>query len=92
MLGEMHRERMKVPFLRASTLLVPGYITPKEIEDIAKFISETSSTIPYSLLAFYPRFEMKSLPSTSRKLAYECKKRANEYLEQVNIGNRWLLT
>lgn len=83
---------MKVPFLRASTLLVPGYITPNEVEDIAKFISETSSAIPYSLLAFSPRFEMKSLPSTSRKLAYECKKRANKHLEQVNIGNRRLLT
>ncbi len=91
MLGEMHRERVKVPFLRASTLLVPGYITPREVEDIAKFISETSSAIPYSLLAFSPRFEMKDLPLTSRKLAYECKKRAKKYLEQVSIGNRWLL-
>jgi len=91
MLGEMHRERVKVPFLRASTLLIPGYITPDEVEDIAMFISETSSAIPYSLLAFSPRYEMKNLPSTSRKLAYECKKRAKKHLEKVSIGNRWLL-
>lgn len=92
MLGEMHRERVKVSFLRASTLLIPGYITPDEVEAIAKFIREISSAIPYSLLAFSPRFKMKSLPSTSMKLAYECKKKAKEYLEQVSIGNRWLLT
>jgi pyruvate formate lyase activating enzyme len=91
MLGKMHRERVKVAFLRASTLLIPGYITPEEVESIAKFISEISSTIPYSLLAFSPRFEMKSLASTSRKIALECKKRASKYLEKVNIGNRWLL-
>ena len=91
-LGDMHKEREEVPFLRASTLLVPGYITPNEVGHIAKFISETSSKIPYSLLAFSPMFEMKDLPPTSRLLAYECKKKAKKYLEQVRIGNRWLLT
>jgi len=92
MLGGLNRERVEVPFLRASTLLVPGYVTPSEVERIAKFISDTSSEIPYSLLAFSASFEMKSLPPTPRKLAYECKKRAQKYLEQVKIGNRWLLT
>ena len=92
MLGDMHKERRAVPFLRASTLLIPGYISPDEVECIAKFISEVSHSIPYSLLAFYPRFEMKNLPPTSRKLAYECKSRASKYLEQVSIGNIKLLT
>lgn len=91
MLGEFHRERPEVPFLRASTLLVPGYVTPSEVECIAKFISDVSPDIPYSLLAFSPNFEMKTLPFTSSKLAYECKQRANKYLERVRIGNKWLL-
>lgn len=90
-LGAMHKERKEVPFLRASTLLVPGYITPDEVDHIAKFISETSSKIPYSLLAFSPRFEMKNFPLISRKLAHECKESAEKYLEHVRIGNKWLL-
>lgn len=92
MLGELHRERPKVPFLRASTLLIPGYVTPNEIEHIARFIADISSDIPYSLLAFSPKFEMKNLPYTTEKLAIECKKRATKHLSKVRIGNRWLLT
>ena len=91
MLGELHRKRPKVPFLRASTLLVPGYITPNEVEQIAKFIANVNHDIPYFLLAYSPGFEMRSLPFTSKKLAYECKERATKHLEKVRIGNRWLL-
>ena len=92
MLGDLHRERRKVPFLRASTLLVPRYITPDEVEQIAKQVAEVSPDIPYSLLAFSPRFEMRSLPFTTKKLALECKDRATKHLDKVRIGNRWLLT
>jgi pyruvate formate lyase activating enzyme len=91
LLGSMHKEREKVPFLRASTLLIPGYITPIEVEEIAKFISSIDCTIPYSLLAFSPQFMMSDLPTTPRKLAYESKRKAEKHLVNVNIGNEWLL-
>lgn len=92
MLGDLHRERRKVPFLRASTLLVSGYITPDEVEQIAKHVSEVSPDIPYSLLAFSPRFDMRSLTFTSKKLALESKDRVTKYLDKVRIGSIWLLT
>jgi len=91
LLGSMHKEREKVPFLRASTLLVPGYITPHEVEKIAKFISNVNPSIPYSLLAFSPKFMMSDLQTTPRKLAFEAKRKAEKYLLNVNIGNEWLL-
>ena len=91
MLGKMHQERSEIPFLRASTLLVPGYINPDEIEKISKFISGVSSDIPYFLLAFSPQFMMSDLPTTSEKLAYESKKKAEKHLDNVTIGNKWLL-
>jgi len=91
LLGDLHKERVKVPFLRASTLLLPGYITPEEVGQIAEFISHVSPDIPYSLLAFHPHFEMKGLPYTSREMAHECKKKAERYLRKVRVGNEWLL-
>ena len=44
----------KIPILTATTLLVPGYITPDDVEEIAKFLAELDPEIPYSLLIFHP--------------------------------------
>ncbi len=91
-LGELHSERKEPPFLRASTLLVPGYIDVKEIRKIARFISEVDPTIPYSLLAYGPAFKLNDLPTTEREFAFKAKKAAEkEGLENVRIGNKHLL-
>ncbi|MCS7106098.1 MAG: radical SAM protein [Candidatus Aenigmarchaeota archaeon] len=90
-LAKFHKKR-DFPFLTASTLLIPGYVTEKEVREIARFIASLDKTIPYSLLGFYPHFEMKDLPLTSRKLAENCLKVAKEEgLEKVRIGNEHLL-
>ncbi|MDI6708040.1 MAG: radical SAM protein [Candidatus Thermoplasmatota archaeon] len=78
-------------FLVASTLLVPGYVDEKEVENIAKFISALSKKIPYNLLAFHPQFYMTDMPVTSKELAFKCYKIATKYLENVRIGNVHLL-
>jgi pyruvate formate lyase activating enzyme len=85
-------ERGLADHLTASTLLIPGYIDAIEIKNISEFISSLNPSIPYSLLAFYPQFEMDDLPTTSWKQAREClavAKRAG--LEKVRIGNVHLL-
>ncbi len=93
MIGEKYfRERLEVPVLTASTLLIPGYIDAEEVEKIAKFIADIDSRIPYTLLAFYPQYVMNDLPTTSRKQAYECYEIAKKYLEKVRIGNIHLLS
>ncbi|NHI94128.1 MAG: radical SAM protein [Candidatus Lokiarchaeota archaeon] len=85
-------ERKNFPFLIASTLLVPGYITPDEIEQIASFMVQIDETIPYSLLGFSPCFELSDLPTTSRKDAFACKDAAEKAgLKNVRIGNIHLL-
>ncbi len=91
-LAKLHRVRPEVPFLRASTLLVPGYINDEEIRGIASFIADLDPTIPYSLLAFHPTYFMDDMPYTRREDAerfYRICKR--EGLEKVRIGNPWLL-
>jgi len=91
-IGELHSERKEPPFLRASTLLVPVYIDVKEIQKIARFISEVDPTIPYSLLAYGPAFKLDDLPTTDKEFAFKAKKAAEkEGLENVRIGNKHLL-
>ncbi|MBW1816738.1 MAG: radical SAM protein, partial [Deltaproteobacteria bacterium] len=85
-------ERPSPPFLVASTLLVPGYVDEKEVSGIAGFIAGLDPDIPYRLLAFYPHFYLKDLPTTSRSHAYRCKAAAERQgLRQVHIGNVHLL-
>lgn len=91
-LGKRHRERPEVPFARASTLLVPGYVDDEEIRGLASFIAGLDPTIPYSLLAFHPLYYMDDMPYTKRedaeRLVEICRE---EGLQRVRIGNPWLL-
>ncbi|MBW1701241.1 MAG: radical SAM protein [Deltaproteobacteria bacterium] len=85
-------KRSEPPFLIASTLLVPGYIDEDEVAGIAKFISGLNPEIPYNLLAFYPHFYLRDLPTTSRAHAMRCKEVAEKSgLKHVRIGNIHLL-
>jgi pyruvate formate lyase activating enzyme len=92
LLGEMHKDRPEVPFLRASTLLVPNYVDEQEVKQIAQFIASIDVEIPYSLLAFFPHFEMGDAGFTRKDFALRCKKLAEQVgLKKVRIGNPWLL-
>ncbi|MHA1664989.1 MAG: radical SAM protein, partial [Candidatus Njordarchaeales archaeon] len=84
-------ERSEVPIITATTLLVPGYIGPEEVEEIAKFISEIDRKIPYSLLVFHPAFILNDLPITPKKVAIQSLERARRYLDNVHLGNQFLL-
>jgi pyruvate formate lyase activating enzyme len=87
-----HKQRPQVPFLRASTLLVPHYIDLEEISQIVNFIASLDKTIPYSLLAFYPHYLTRDLGFTSKKFAEKCYQIAKKAgLEKVNLGNLHLL-
>lgn len=91
-LVEFHRERREVPFLRASTLLVPHYVDLIEVREIIDFIANLDKSIPYNLLAFHPHYLLEDLGFTPRKFALECLHAAREAgLERVTIGNVHLL-
>ena len=85
-------QRLELPVLTASTLLVPGYVDAEEVSQIAAFISEVNSRIPYTLLAFQPQYVMNDLPTTSKELASDCYEAAKKHLEKVRIGNADLLS
>ncbi|MGQ9781171.1 MAG: radical SAM protein [Nitrososphaeria archaeon] len=90
--SRFYSKRPEVPIVTASTLLVPGYVDKEEIGELSKFIASINPKIPYTLLAFYPQFMLTDLPTTSRKLAFDCLDVAMKNLENVRIGNMQLLS
>jgi pyruvate formate lyase activating enzyme len=85
-------ERPEVPLLTASTLLVPGYVDLEEIHGLARFIARLNPEIPYSLLGFYPQFQLTDLPVTSRDFAHQARQVALAAgVKLVNLGNLHLL-
>jgi pyruvate formate lyase activating enzyme len=72
--------------------LVPGYVGPKEVGELARFIAALDEQIPYSLLAFHPDFHMFDLPTTSRREAEAAVAAAREAgVRKVRVGNLNLL-
>ncbi|MCU0610469.1 MAG: radical SAM protein [Candidatus Eisenbacteria bacterium] len=91
--GVKSRRREDPPLLVASTLLVPGYVTPDEVGRIAAFIGSVDPRIPYTLLAFAPQYLTGDLPRTSAAHAREAEEAARAAgLTRVRIGNRHLLS
>jgi pyruvate formate lyase activating enzyme len=91
-LGSLNRERPDPPFLRASTLLVPGYVDAAEIGSLARTIAEVDPTIPYSLLAYQPSYLMSDLPMCAKPYVQECRQAAlSAGLKRVKIGNPFLV-
>jgi pyruvate formate lyase activating enzyme len=86
-------DRPELPLVVASTLLVPGYVTPDEVAHIARFIAQINPHIPYALLGFAPHFYAADLPFTSVEHAEEALRQAQVAgLRNVRIGNRHILS
>lgn len=72
-----------------TTLLIPGYNdSPKELSDIAEFLSGISKDIPWHVSAFFPHYRMQNVPPTpnsSLEKAYRIGKKAG--LNYVYVGN-----
>ena len=91
-IGRRISDRPETPLLIASTLLIPGYIDEEQVSKIANFLASIDTSIPYSLLAFYPAFAIDDLPTTSKEHAERCFKVAKKQgLENISIGNKHLL-
>ncbi len=88
---QYYPERKELPVLMGCTLLVPGFITAKEVGQIARFIAKFDTKIPYSLLVFHGDWNFADLPRTPKKQVLAAKEAAEMYLDFVNIGNLHLL-
>ena len=84
------RLKEKGVWLEITTLLIPGLNdSPKELSDIARFISSVDNSIPWHVSGFFPTYRMLDRPSTppeslsrAREIGFEAG------LKYVYEGNR----
>ena len=92
LVAKLGKDRIEVPLLVVSTLLVPGYVDVDEVEKIAQFLASLDIEVPYILLAFHPDHLLRDLPPTSTRHAEEAARAAKQAgLRKVFIENVWLL-
>jgi len=74
--------------LEVLSLFIPGWVEGDQIEKIARILVDMDSQIPYTILAFFPEYQLKDVPSPSLKQmlgAYERVKSLG--LMNVRLGN-----
>ena len=90
--AERFDERPTPPLVVASTLLVPGYVGPDQVAELASFIASINPHIPYALLGFAPNFYLHDLPCTTINHAKKAEQAAKAAgLKNVRLGNLHLL-
>jgi len=74
--------------LEILSLYIPGWVEIDQIEKIALLLSEIDKGIPFTILAFFPQYQMKDVPPPNVKQmvsAYQAAKAAG--LRNVRLGN-----
>lgn len=70
-----------------TTLIIPGINdSEEEMQELSKWLSSISPSIPLHLSRYFPRYKMKETPTPAQTLA-ALKKAAGSNLEYVYIGN-----
>lgn len=76
-------------WLEVTTLVIPGLNdSDEELRDIARFIAGIDPQIPWHISAFFPAYQLKDVPPTSRATlirAYDIGKEAG--LKFIYVGN-----
>ncbi len=74
--------------LEVLSLYIPGWVETDQIKEIADLLVAVDKNIPYTILAFFPEYQMKNVPPpTLEKMlsAYEAATAAG--LKHVRLGN-----
>ena len=76
-------------WVEVTTLLIPGKNdSDEEIRNIAKFIAQLDTSIPWHLSAFYPAYKMLDVPNTPESTLLRAYKIGEEEgLKHLYIGN-----
>lgn len=74
--------------LEVLSLVIPGWVEADQIGGIARHLASLDVNIPFSLIAFFPQYEMEDVPSPDLDmmlLAYQEARAAG--LKNVRLGN-----
>lgn len=74
--------------LEVLSLYIPGWVERDQLEKIALLLARVDENIPFTILAFFPQYEMRQVPPPTLEQmvsAYEAARAAG--LRQVRLGN-----
>lgn len=74
--------------LEVLSLYIPNWVETDQLEKIARLLAEVDKDIPFTVLAFFPEYKLRDIPSpnlTQMISAYEAAKAAG--LKNVRLGN-----
>lgn len=82
-------EMMKRGFvLEVLSLFIPGWVETGQLEKIARILVEVGSEIPYTILAFFPEYQLTHVPPPNLNQMIEAYTRVKETgLKNVRLGN-----
>ena len=74
--------------VEVTTLVIPGWNdSPREIEEMAKWLSSLSPELPLHLSRYFPRYELTDKPPTPLETLEKLKEIAELHLNHVYLGN-----
>jgi len=74
--------------LEVLSLFIPGWVETDQIEKIAQILAGVDPQIPFTILAFFPEYQLKAVPPPSFEQMVEAYARVRETgLHQVRLGN-----
>jgi pyruvate-formate lyase-activating enzyme len=74
--------------LEVLSLCIPGWVEADQIEKIAHMLSDVDPEIPFTILAFFPEYLLKNVPSPNLEQMLDAYHRAKgKGLTQVRLGN-----
>ena len=87
-LDTIKRAHKKGIWIEITTLIIPGLNdSEKELEQIAKFISDIDKNIPWHISRFFPHYKMTDKPVTPIQTLEKAEKIGKKYLKYVYLGN-----
>jgi pyruvate-formate lyase-activating enzyme len=70
------------------SLFIPGWVETDQIEKIARILLEVDPQIPYTILAFFPEYQLKEVLAPPLRQMLEAYIRVKDIgLKNVRLGN-----
>lgn len=88
MVKEFIKLASKYSHVEITALIIPDENdTEEEMRSLAAWLASLKKEIPLHISRFFPRWKMDEKTATDISIIYKLKKAANEYLENVYMGN-----
>ncbi len=74
--------------LEVLSLYIPGWVETDQIDKVAELLTQVDSTIPFTILAFFPEHKLTNVPSPNFQQMIEAYHAARDAgLKNIKLGN-----